>query len=140
MRDLERTLGDFIDRQSVCFITVTTDTGYPATKAFLPPARREGMRAFYFHTNTSSQKAAQYRKNHKTCLYFCEEKSFLGRSLTGDMAVLTDAASKESLWKPGYELYYPGGVTDGDYCVLKFTARAGRLYGGDFTSTDFIPA
>ncbi len=140
MQDLELALGGFIDRQNVCFITATDGAGYPVTKAFLPPSRREGTKVFYFHTNTSSQKVAQYRRNPKTCLYFCEEKSFIGLSLTGEMEVLTDAASRELLWKPGHELYYPGGAADDDYCVLKFTARAGRLYGGDFSSTDFVPA
>ena len=38
------------------------------------------------------------------------------------MEVLTDAKSKEMIWREGDEQYYPGGVTDPNYCVLKFTA------------------
>ena len=26
------------------------------------------------------------------------------------------------IWRDGDEQYYPGGVTDPNYCVLKFTA------------------
>ena len=33
-------------------------------------------------------------------------------------------------------LYYPGGVTDPDYCVLRFTAYDGRYY-ANFHSEDF---
>jgi general stress protein 26 len=33
-------------------------------------------------------------------------------------------------------MYYPGGVTDPDYCVLKFTAVKGRYY-ANFKSEDF---
>ena len=33
-------------------------------------------------------------------------------------------------------MYYPQGVTDPDYCVLKFTAVKGRYY-SNFKSEDF---
>ena len=52
------------------------------------------------------------------------------------MEVLVDAASKEMLWQDGDTLYYPKGVTDPDYCVMKFTATAGRYY-TSFKKEDF---
>lgn len=33
-------------------------------------------------------------------------------------------------------MYYPGGVTDPDYCVMRFTAVSGRFY-SNFHSEDF---
>ena len=51
------------------------------------------------------------------------------------MEVLTDAASKEMIWREGDTEYYPLGVTDPDYCVLKFTASSGRFY-ANFRSED----
>jgi general stress protein 26 len=45
------------------------------------------------------------------------------------MEVLTDPAYKERIWKPSDTLYYPLGVTDPDYCVLRFTATSGRYFG-----------
>jgi general stress protein 26 len=48
--------------------------------------------------------------------------------LTGMMEVLEDGQSKELLWRNGDDMYYPGGVTDPDYCVPRFTASAGRVY------------
>ena len=56
--------------------------------------------------------------------------------LTGTMEVLTDSASKEMIWRDGDTMYYPGGVTDPDYCVLKFTASQGRFY-SSFKSENF---
>ena len=53
------------------------------------------------------------------------------------MEVLLDSESKEMIWRDGDELYYPGGVADQDYCVLKFTAQSGRYY-SNFKSEDFI--
>ena len=37
----------------------------------------------------------------------------------------------------GDAMYYPRGVTDPDYCVLKFTAERGRYY-SNFKSEDFL--
>ncbi|MFG6345363.1 MAG: pyridoxamine 5'-phosphate oxidase family protein [Lachnospiraceae bacterium] len=48
--------------------------------------------------------------------------------LVGTMEVLQDAEIKQELWHPGDTMYYSGGVTDPDYCVLKFTAVKGRHY------------
>lgn len=56
--------------------------------------------------------------------------------LKGVMAVLEDVTSKELTWREGDTLYYPQGVADLDYCVLKFTARSGRFY-TNFHSEDF---
>ena len=38
--------------------------------------------------------------------------------------------------KGGDTMYYPEGVTDTDYCVLRFTARQGRFY-SNFSSQTF---
>lgn len=52
------------------------------------------------------------------------------------MEVLEDAWAKELIWLDGDETYYPLGVTDPDYCVLRFTAERGRYY-QNFSSEDF---
>ena len=41
------------------------------------------------------------------------------------------------IWHNGDEQYYPGGVTDPNYCVLKFTATDGRFY-SDFYPRSFV--
>ena len=48
--------------------------------------------------------------------------------LKGTMEVLQDSQSKEMIWCDGDEMYYPKGVNDPDYYVLKFTAKGGRYY------------
>ena len=44
------------------------------------------------------------------------------------MEVLEDDKSKRLIWLETDTQYYKGGVTDPDYCVLKFTAKSARLY------------
>ena len=65
-----------------------------------------------------------------------DKRFFRGVMLKGTMEVLEDATSKEMIWQDGDTMYYPGGVTDPDYCVLKFTAQSGRYY-ANFNSEDF---
>ena len=87
--------------------------------------------------DTFSIRVAQYKANPKASIYFCEAKGFKGMMLRGTMEVLTDAASKEMIWRKGDTQYYPGGVTDPNYCVLKFTAIDGRFY-SDFYPRSFV--
>ena len=125
-----------IERSGKAIIGSVDADGYPNIKAMLKPREHDGVKTFYFTTNTSSMRVAQYRKNPKASIYFFDERFFKGVMLKGKMSVLTDAAAKKRIWQDGDEMYYPKGVTDPDYCVLKFTANSGRLY-GSFHSDDF---
>lgn len=136
MRDPVKTIGTILDKQSVVYISSVDADGYPNTKAMLAPRKREGIKVIYFHTNTSSMRVKQYRSNPKACLYFCDRRFFRGVMLTGTVEVLEDPEYKEMLWQAGDTMYYPEGVTDPDYCVLRFTAEHGRYY-SNFKSEDF---
>lgn len=136
MRDAEKTIGNMIDKQGVSYIASISEDGYPNIKAMLPPRKRVGIKEFYFTTNTSSMRAAQYRKNPKASIYFCDKRFFRGVMLLGNMEVLEDSDSKEMIWRDGDTMYYPLGVTDPDYCVLKFVANSGRYY-ANFNSETF---
>lgn len=136
MRDPEKTIGNLIDKQGVSFIASISEDGFPNMKAMLPPRKREGIREFYFTTNTSSLRVAQYRENPNASIYFYDKRFFRGVMLIGRMEVLEDQASKEMIWREGDTRYYPAGVTDPDYCVLKFTAISGRYY-ANFHSESF---
>ncbi len=136
MRDPEQTIGNLIDKVGVALISSMDSEGYPNTKAMLPPRKREGIREFFFTTNTSSMRVSQYRTNPKGCIYFCDKRFFRGAMLRGTVEVLEDMESKEMIWQEGDTMYYPLGVTDPDYCVLHFTATSGRFY-SKFKSEDF---
>lgn len=121
--------------QNVMIGSVGED-GYPYMKMMLAPRVQEGIKKFYFTTNTSSIRVTQFLKNSKASLYFVNQRYFQGLLLKGNMEVLTDQTSKDLIWRTGDEVYYPLGVTDSDYCVLKFTAEDGRYY-SNFSNTDF---
>jgi len=136
MRDVESTIGGLIDKQRIAYLSSVDAAGYPNTKAMLAPREREGIKVLYFTTNTSSRRVAQFRENPKASAYFADTRFFRGVMLLGEVEVLDDAGSKERIWRDGDDLYYPLGVTDPDYCVLRFTAFSGRYY-SHFHSEDF---
>ena len=136
MRDTEQTIGNLIDRQRTAFLSSVDGEGYPNTKAMLAPRIREGIRTFYFTTNVSSMRTARWRENPKACLYFCDSRFFRGVMLLGTVEVLEDRENRERIWREGDTMYYPGGIDDPDYCVLRFTAFSGRYY-SNFKSENF---
>jgi len=136
MRDPATTIGTIIDKATVSLIGSVDHDGFPNVKAMLPPRKREGIHYIYFTTNTSSMRVKHYSKNPKACVYFFDKRFYKGVMLKGTMEVLQDNKSKKMIWKDGDELYYPKGVTDPDYCVLKFTSHSGRYY-SNFKSEDF---
>ena len=129
MMELQKT-ENFIDKQKVCIIGSVDDTGCPNIKAMLKPRKRIGLKEFFFSTNTSSMRVDQYRANPNACMYFYHKGliRYTGVMLKGRMEILTDQETKNMIWKKGDTLFYKKGVTDPDYCVLKFTATGGRYY------------
>lgn len=128
LKNPESTFGKLISRQRVCFLGTFGLDGYPHIKAMLAPRKRNGIKEFFLSTNTSSNKVKALRKNPKACLYFCDRLFYRGLMLEGTIEILEDQDSKTMLWEKGDDKYYSEGVTDPDYCVLKFTATSARYY------------
>ncbi len=57
----------FIREQKTAMISSVDADGFPNTKAIFAPRKIDG-RDFYFSTNTSSMRTAQYKANEKACL------------------------------------------------------------------------
>lgn len=136
MRDPVQTIGKLIDKANMSIVSYVDDQGFPISKAMLAPREREGIKVFWFTTNTSSNKVKFFKENPKASIYFVDKRFFRGVSLVGTMEVFETAEAKERIWREGDTMYYPEGVTDPDYCVLRFTAETGRYY-SNFNSEDF---
>ena len=137
MRNPGETIGNLIEKQSVSFISSVDENGFPNIKAMLAPVKREGIKTFYWHTNSLSMRIKHYRKNPKACIYFYDKRFFRGVMLKGTMEVLDDKKIKKELWKEDFSVYYKGGMNGGDFIIIKFTAETGRYY-SNFSSEDFI--
>ena len=119
----------FIEKQKTAFLGSVDEDGFPNMKAMFAPRKIEGN-CFYFSTNTSSMRVKQYRNNPKASVYFFNKGRFRyeGVMLIGTMEVLEDEKIKKEIWCTGDTMFYKQGVSDPDYCVLKFTAVKGRHY------------
>jgi general stress protein 26 len=105
----------------------TYGDGYPDIRAMLKN-ENEGLKTIWFTTNTSSKKIEQLKKNPKVCVYFVDFDKWMGLRLIGTIDILQDPESRQRLWREGFEKYYPLGVSDPDYSVLRFTAQQGNYY------------
>lgn len=136
MRNPEQTIGKLADKPSLALICYIDAQGFPVCRAMLKPRERSGIREFWFTTNTSSNKIACLRENPHGSIYFVDKRFFRGASLSGTFEVLETPEAKQRIWQTGDTMYYPLGIDDPDYCVLKFTAQQGRYY-SNFHSENF---
>ena len=114
-------------RSTIAMLGTNGDHGYPNIKAMIK-MENEGLNRIWFSTNTSSKRVGQLVRNLKACVYFVDFEQWKGLMLVGDVEILQDMESKLRLWREGFEKYYPLGVADPDYSVLRFTARWGNYY------------
>ena len=135
MRNPEQTIGNLIDKTKISIISYADADGFPISKAMLAPRERDGIKTFWFSTNTSSNKVKCLKSNPKASIYFVDKRFFRGISLLGTVEVLETPEAKERIWRDGDALYYREGIADPDYCVLRFTAIRGRYY-SNFKSED----
>lgn len=126
---------EFIARQKTSIISSVSEDGYPATRALIQPVLIDGN-DIYFASYTSSRKVKHYRNNSKACVYFYEKgRNFQGVEIKGEMTVCTDQPTKARFWKPFFNRFYKKGVTDPDYCILKFTGFEAQWFSHTRTQT-----
>jgi general stress protein 26 len=118
---------NLIDETKNIIVCSVDDDGFPNAKAMFK-TEHDGIKTFLFSTNTSSMRVQQFQRNAKASIYFCGQSLINGLMLIGRMEVCSDREMKTRLWFDGCEQYYPLGIDDPDYCVLKFTAEKGNYY------------
>lgn len=118
-----------VAESGVAMVASLDETGHPRIKAMLK-METEGLKHVWFSTNTSSKRVAQFLRDARASVYFVDPAGFRGLLLVGEMEVHRDEASRRRLWRDGFEVYYPKGLDDPDYTVLRFVAREANYYHG----------
>ena len=118
-----------IESSKNAVLTSIDEEGFPNARMMFARVH-EGVRTHYFTTNVSSHHTNQLIANPKACVYYFNTIYYKGLTLMGTVEVCNDFKTREKLWQPGDERYYPNGIEDEDYCVLKFTVERGRYYYG----------
>lgn len=126
---IKKEIRELRQNANVAYIGSVNEYGYPQIKGMLV-LEHDSMKTHYFSTNTSSHRVKQFMNNPKASVYYSDETKdkYKGALFTGTMEVCTDRETKEFLWREGFEIYYPNGIDDEDYCVYKFTARTVNYY------------
>lgn len=126
---------EFIKKQKTSIISSVDEFGYPWTRALIQPRYIDNDN-IYFASYTSSNKVKQYSNNNKACIYFyAKGKKFEGVMIKGTMEVVTDQKIKNKFWMPFYNRFYKKGVTDPEYCILKFTCEEAEWFSNYKTET-----
>ena len=114
--------------------TVGAD-GSPEIKAMVK-MRNDGLRRFWFCSNTSARRTEVLRHDGRACLYAYEYAPAAspvicrGVTLYGEVELSWDNELRRSLWQDFMTMYYPKGPIDPDFVVVQFTALRGNYYEG----------
>lgn len=109
----------------VAYVGKLDGNGYPRVST-ISSMEVEGLRTMWFSTGLDGDKARFYRANPKAGV--CYQKDGDNITLTGHMEVITDQEAKSRLWVDWFINHFPGGPTDPNYCILKFTAEHAVLW------------
>ena len=109
--------------------------GAPEIKAMVK-TQNDGLRRFWFCSNTSARRTEILRHDGRACLYayeFAADASPMvcrGVMLSGIAGLSWDDDLRRSFWQDFMTMYYPQGPFDPDFVVVQFTAARGNYYEG----------
>ncbi len=124
----------FLEAAGVVLLGTVDAEGYPHAKS-MPLLRLDGLNVAWFATKTSTNRVARIRKNPKTCIYYCDSARRTALLLTGRAEVLTDRASRQAVWRDGFERVYKRGLDDPEFAVIRFRTLKVSLTVGRETIT-----
>lgn len=116
---------DIIKKSSESAVGYIDKEGYPhvATRSIIQPT---GMFTCYFSTDTSGNMAQCLQHNNRGSLCFRHGNDNI--TLMGTFQMVEDMKVKESMWIDWFINHYPGGYTDPEFCLLKFTCERASLW------------
>ena len=82
----------------------------------------------YISTNTSSNKVRHVKTNSKVSMCVLNPDSGRGITLGGEVEVITDEKIKKELWLDWWTQYYPKGVNDEDYTILRLRPKSIEIW------------
>ena len=116
---------ELLQRCEVVTLASVNKEGYPRP---VPMSKilTEGISTIWMSTGASSLKTTEFRANAKAGLcYYSDGDSVV---LTGEVEVIDDAESKEKYWQNWFIKFFPQGVKDPEYILLKFRSNQATIY------------
>ena len=130
-----------MEESKAAILTTIDADGFPITRAMFNLRNKEQFPEFseffksqqsqftiYISTNTSSSKVAHLSKNPKMSVYYCDPEDFKGFMLGGSVEIVDDIKVKKKIWLDWWTRYYPEGLEDPDYTLLRMEPTNARFY------------
>ena len=141
VEEVKRSGLKLMEESKAAYLTTIDSDGFPITRAMFNLRNKEQFPEFsklfqnqqnkftiFISTNTSSSKVAHLSKNPKMCVYFCDSEDFKGFMLGGLVEIVDDIELKRKIWLDWWTRYYPEGVEDPDYTLLRLEPKNARYY------------
>jgi len=107
---------------------VVDENGYPSTSAIIL-CNPTNIYELYFITTIDSNKAKRIKKNNKASINCYTNMNNL--TLVGETEIFTDQEAKNKHWEEWTQFgvdVYADGVSDPNYCFIKFTTKRVSLW------------
>lgn len=130
-----------MEESKAAILTTIAPDGFPITRAMFNLRNKEqfpelseffknleNQFTIYISTNTSSKKVDHLGKNPKMSVYFCDPEDFKGFMLGGSVEIVDDMKVKRKVWLDWWTRYYPEGLNDPDYTLLRMEPTNARFY------------
>lgn len=109
-----------LQRCEVVVLTSINKEGYPRPVP-MSKITSEDISTIWMSTGLDSLKTKDFLSNPKAGLCFQEKGNSV--ALMGEVEVVTDDKQKQEYWQDWFIAHFPGGPTDPNYVLLKFTAN-----------------
>ena len=107
---------------------VIDENGYPSVSA-ISLSNPENISELYFTTTMDSNKVKRLQKNNKASINCYTAENNI--TLVGEAEIFSDQVTKSKYWQDWVKFgadVYPGGVSDPNYCFVKFTTKRASLW------------
>ncbi len=141
VEEVKRSGLKLMEESKAAILTTIDLDGFPITRAMFNLRNKEQFPEFseffnnqqdqftiYISTNTSSSKVTHLSKNPNMCVYFCDTEDFKGFMLGGSAEIVDDTDVKKQIWLDWWKRYYPKGLEDPDYTLLRLKPKTARYY------------
>jgi len=107
------------------YLGVIDGNGFPhvSTVSTIKP---ENVFEAYFATGMGANKTKRLLHDRRASVCYREGSNNI--TLVGEAEILTDQETKSQCWLDWFINHFPGGETDPDYCIIKFTAKRASLW------------
>ncbi|MGL5227676.1 MAG: pyridoxamine 5'-phosphate oxidase family protein [Bacteroidales bacterium] len=112
---------DLIRFSKYCNMSTINEYGYPRI-IMMAVIRFDDLENIWFATSKNSEKYKQLVFNNHAGLIFQQGTNYA--SLIGEVDIFDDQQTKNDLWSPALEKYFPLGMTDDNYIILKFRTKS----------------